>query len=95
MTSFFEKVIVFLNLPLIPQSTIFNTIGFYAEVVFVITSFLLIINVLLKYPRGEEFFTTWTTFLMILIAVSAAVAVVVYLIPEKVNDSWQRIQPHL
>ena len=95
MNDFLIRVFVFLHLPVIPVENIFGKIGFYAEAVFVIASFLLILNILLKYPRREEVFTTWTTFLLIVIPTSLVIWAIVWLVPEKVEKAWGLLKPHM
>ena len=88
MNDFLIRIFELLHLPIIPADTIFGKIGFYAEAVFVIASFLLILNILLKYPRREEVFTTWTTFLLIVIPTSLVIWAIVWFIPKKVEKAW-------
>jgi hypothetical protein len=73
----------------------FGQIGFYTEAFFVIASFLLILNIFLKYPRRDEVFTSWTTFLLIVVPASLIIWAIIWLIPEKVENAWGLIKPHM
>jgi len=92
---YFTKILVILHLPILGKDALFGQIGFYAEAVFVVSAFLLIINLLLKYPRRDELFTTWTTFLFILVPASLIFFAIIWLIPEKVDKAWELIKPYI
>lgn len=94
MREFFNRIFSVLHLPSIGNTTLFGQIGFYAEVIFIISSFLLIINVLLKYFRREEFFSGWTTFLLIVIPTSLIIIAMIWVMFEKIDSGWEIIKPH-
>lgn len=95
MKDYFVKIFQFLHLPVLGSDIMFGQIGFYAEAIFVISAFLLVINLLLKYPRRDEVFTGWTTLLLIVVPASLIFFAIIWLIPEKVDRAWELIKPHM
>lgn len=94
MKDFFITIFQILHLPVLGPDVLFGKLGFYVEVVFVVSSFLLLVNLLLKYPRRDELFTSWTTFLLIIVPASLIFFAVIWLIPEKIDKAWEIVKPH-
>ncbi len=95
MRDFFIKIFQLLHLPVLEPNVMFGQLGFYVEAFFVISAFLLLINLLLKYPRGDEVFTSWTTFLLIIVPASLIFFAIIWLIPEKVDKAWELLRPQM
>jgi len=90
---YFDWLLDILNLPYIPIDDFLGIVGYIAEVIFAITAVLLIINLILKIYKRDDFSTGWTTFLLIVVAVSGIVFLICWLIPEKVEAAWQILRP--
>ncbi len=92
---YIANALAFAHLPKIPQDTIFGKVGFYAEALFLLLAIFLIVNILFKIPRREEFFTGWTGFLLIMLPICFIIFLIAWLIPDKVGDFWIDVKPHM
>ena len=93
MNEILTQIFRLLHLPILSTDNIFGQIGFYTETFFAFVSFLLVINLILKFFRREEVFTGWTTFLLIIVPTALIIFSIIWLIPEKVENAWKTIKP--
>ena len=59
--AFFDKLVLFLRLPVFAQDTLAGKVGYWAEFIFLVIIVLFIVDILIKIYRGDPFFTSFTT----------------------------------
>ena len=84
-----------LHMPILSDSSPLFKLGSIAEFTLGVTIILLIINLIRKAIDKDQFFTGWTTFLIIVILISAGIFILCWQMPGIVTRGWMLIHPHI
>lgn len=92
---YIDQIFRTLNLPKLPTNTPLEKVGFYAEIIFVLVSFLLVIDFIIRIFKRDFTSTNFTIFILFLTLTAGAIFLIFWQMPAIVDKAWPLLKPQM